>query len=102
MPNQAFDVGLVLPAAGGVFGGLARAGAGSAIGETTTLYRAVGEAEFEQIMRTGTFEAGPNSLGGKWFAESAEHAATWGQKMEGEGAFRIVDAQIQKFKQTSL
>jgi RHS repeat-associated protein len=30
---------------------------------TTTLDRAVGQAEYEQIMKTGTFEAGANSLG---------------------------------------
>lgn len=62
--------------------------------ETTTLYRAVGHEEFEQIMRTKTFEAGTNSLGGKWLAESAEHAEQWGQKLEGEGGFRIVDTKI--------
>ena len=92
MPNQAFDVGLFL--AGGGLGNLNGAGAGAAVEGTTTLYRAVGEAEFEQIMRTGTFQAGPNSLAGKWFAESVEHAAQWGQLMEGKGAFKIVDAQI--------
>jgi hypothetical protein len=61
---------------------------------TTTLYRAVGNAEFDQIMETGTFQAGPNSLGGKWFAESAEHAEQWGDILEGKGAFKIVDARI--------
>jgi RHS repeat-associated protein len=89
MPNQAFDVGLFLP--GGGVGRLSSAGAAEG---TTTLYRAVGDAEFEQIMRTGTFEAGPNSLAGKWFAESAEHAAQWGQILEGKGAFKVVDAKI--------
>jgi hypothetical protein len=92
LPNQAFDVGLTVTA-GGV-GRLCRAGVGATVEGTTTLYRAVGEAEFEQIMRTATFEAGPNSLGGKWFAESAEHAAQWGTKLEGKGAFEVVDAQI--------
>ncbi len=68
--------------------------AGSLAEESTTLYRAVSHAEFEQMMRTGTFEAGPNSLGGKFFAETAEHAAQWGQILEGKGGFRIVDAKI--------
>lgn len=45
-------------------------------------------------MKTGTFQAGPNSLGGKFFAESAEHAAQWGQRLEGTSGFRIVDAKI--------
>jgi len=61
---------------------------------TTTLYRAVSNAEFEQIMETGTFEAGANSLGGKWFAETAEHANQWGEILEGKGAFKVVDAKI--------
>jgi len=68
--------------------------AGSAAEETTTLFRAVNNAEFEQIMTTGTFEAGPNSLGGKWFWESAEHAEQFGQWAEGRGAFKVVDAKI--------
>jgi len=42
--------------------------------ETTTLYRAVNQTELNQIQRTRTFEAGPNSLGGKWFAETSDHA----------------------------
>lgn len=92
MPNQAFDVGLFV--AGGGFGRLNRAGAGSAVEGTTTLYRAVSEAEFEQVMRTGTFQAGPNSLGGKWFWESAESAQKFGQWAEGRGAFKVVDARI--------
>jgi RHS repeat-associated protein len=60
----------------------------------TTLYRAVSHAEFEQVMKDGVFKAGPNSLGGKFFAESAEHAAQWGQRLEGTSGFRIVDAKI--------
>ena len=58
--------------------GTARAAGSVADDGTTTLYRAVSNAEFEQIMRTGTFEAGPNSVVGKYFAETAEHAEQWG------------------------
>jgi hypothetical protein len=43
--------------------------------EIVTLYRAVSEGEFQQLMRTGKFEAVPSSLEGKFFAESAEDAA---------------------------
>ncbi len=92
MPTQAFEVGFFI--AGGRLGRLNRAGAGSATEGTTTLYRSVGNAEFEQIIRTGTFEAGPNSLGGKWFAETIGDAAEWGQRLEGKNGFRIVDARI--------
>jgi RHS repeat-associated protein len=65
---------------------------------TTTLFRAVSHAEFEQIMKTGTFQAGRNSVGGKYFAESVEDAARWGEKLEGKGNFRIIDAQIPTVK----
>ena len=47
-------------------------------------------------MATKTFQAGPNSLGGKFFAESAEHATQWGTKMEGAGNFRVIEAQFPK------
>jgi len=77
--------------------GLAAPGIGGQAAEegTTTLYRAVSNPEFDQIMETGTFEAGPNSMAfGKHFAETAEDAAQWGLKLEGKGAFRVVDVQI--------
>jgi hypothetical protein len=61
---------------------------------TTTLFRAVSEAEFKQLMTTGKFAAGPNSLGGKFFAETAEHAAKWGEAMMGKGGFRIIQADL--------
>ena len=64
--------------------------------KTTSLFRAVGPAEFEQLMATKTFQAGSNSLGGKFFAETAEHAAQWGTKMEGAGNFRIIEAKFPK------
>ncbi|MDQ1637725.1 MAG: hypothetical protein QOF62_1064 [Pyrinomonadaceae bacterium] len=68
-------------------------GAGAEEG-TTTLYRAVSNAEFEQVMRTGTFEGGPMMSLGKHFAETAEDAAQWGLKLEGKGGFKVVDVRI--------
>jgi len=62
--------------------------------QTTILYRAVSHAEFEQIRRTGALEIGPNGLGGKFFAETVEHAERWGELLEGEGGFRVVSIQI--------
>jgi hypothetical protein len=59
---------------------------------STTLYRAVSMAEFEQLMATGTFRASANSLEGKFFAESAEHAARWGELLNGAGNYRIIEA----------
>lgn len=51
----------------------------------TTLFRAVSPAEFRQVMRTGAFEAGANSLGGKWLAESRGDAVKWGETMSRGG-----------------
>ena len=59
--------------------------------ETVTLYRAVSEGELQQLMRTGKFEAVPSSLEGKFFAESAEDAAQWGEVLDGSGHYRIVE-----------
>ena len=62
--------------------------------ETITLYRAVSEVEFQQLMRTGNFEAVPSSLEGKFFAESAEDAAQWGELLEGPGHYCIVEVEL--------
>lgn len=63
-------------------------------GGVTKLFRAVSEGEFKQLMSTGKFAAGPNSLGGKFFAETAEHAGKWGEAMMGKGNFRIIEAEL--------
>jgi hypothetical protein len=62
----------------------------------TTLYRAVGEAEALSVRATGRFLAGPNSLGGKWFAETLEHAKQWGDLLNGKGASRILEVKLPK------
>lgn len=74
--------------AGGGFGG-----GGSA---TTTLYRAVGAAEAASIRETGRFSVGPNSLYGKWMAESAAHAREWGDKMYGPGTTTLMEVRLPK------
>ncbi len=94
---------------GGLAGGLAEGAGGiwasirsllSGLGgrgaatEVTVLYRAVGQAEFEQLMKTGAFQAGTNSLGGKFFAESLDDAIKWGELLEGKGAFKVIEARI--------
>jgi hypothetical protein len=62
--------------------------------EIVTLYRAVSEGEFHQLMRTGKFEAVPSSLEGKFFAESAEDAAQWGERLKGASHDRIVQVAL--------
>lgn len=70
--------------------------------ETTTLYRAVTQGELKQIQRTGTFEAGPNSLGGKWFAETRDHARQWGDVMNGKGNSTVLDVQLPRTQADQL
>ena len=61
----------------------------------TTLFRAVSKAEYKQILKTSKFEVGPNSYeGGKFFAESLNHANQWGQKFYGSGNFYAVEARV--------
>ena len=54
------------------------------------------EAEYEQILKTGKFEAGPNSLEGKFFDETAEDATKWGDALEGAGNYRVLEAKVPK------
>ena len=61
---------------------------------TVVLYRAVSEAEALSIGATGTFSAGPSSLGGKWFAESVAHARQWGDVLNGPGLSRILEVTL--------
>jgi len=60
----------------------------------TRVYRAVSEAEYQQILRTGRFEVGPNSMEGKWFADSLDGAAAHGRALEGSGSFRLIEADV--------
>ena len=57
----------------------------------TTLYRAVARAEAEELALTGTFRGGGLAqMTGKFFAESAEHAAEWGRRFYKDDKFYIV------------
>lgn len=58
------------------------------------LYRAVSLLEFERVMRTGRFTPAPGSLAGKFFAERPEHAAAWGDRLEGPGNYRILEVEV--------
>jgi hypothetical protein len=81
-------------AAGGELAATAIGAAGVAVVAargTTSLFRAVSEAERADILATGVLRAGRNSFeSGKWFAESAKDAASWGTKMDGPGNFSII------------
>jgi hypothetical protein len=51
---------------------------GAVAESTTTLYRAVSKGELFDVAENG-FRLGPNSMGNKWFAESAADASAWGK-----------------------
>lgn len=60
----------------------------------TRAYRAVSQAEFDSMIRTGKFTQGPNSLEGKWFAESYDNARLHGNALEGAGNYKIIQADL--------
>jgi hypothetical protein len=62
----------------------------------------VSQEEAEQVLRTGAFEASENSLGGKFFAESAEDAAQWGDRLQGPGNYQILRVELPKDAADSL
>jgi hypothetical protein len=53
------------------------------------LFRAVSADELTDLRDEGRFRDGPNSLGGKWFAESVEDARRWGELL-GDDPFHLV------------
>ncbi len=60
--------------------------AAKGVDDGVDLYRHVSPGELADIGQHG-FRPGPNSLGGKWFAESGEHASEWGRVLNnGEGS----------------
>ena len=58
------------------------------------VYRAVSEAEYLDILRTKRFRQGPNSLEGKWFADSIEGARLHGDALQGRGKYRLIEADL--------
>jgi hypothetical protein len=64
--------------------------------ETVTLFRAVSREEAAQAVAEGLFKAGENSLGGKFFAETAEDAAKWGDLLQGLGNYEVLRVDLPK------
>lgn len=48
------------------------------------------------VLTEQAFKPGENSLSGKWFAESVDDAAKWGELMEGPGNYEVIQAQLPK------
>jgi len=66
--------------------------------EVTTLHRAVGPDELADIKATGTVRpgGGGNHMEGKWFAESADDADTWGAMLHPDGDHSLIEADFPK------
>jgi hypothetical protein len=66
----------------------------------TRVYRAVSEAEYRDILASGRLRQGPNSLEGKWFANSLEGAhahatgANGAKPLFPDGKYRLVEVDI--------
>lgn len=58
------------------------------------VYRAVSEAEYQQILTTDTFEVVPQGCEGKHFADTLEGVRRFGEALFGIGGFRIVEAEV--------
>jgi RHS repeat-associated protein len=70
--------------------------------EMATFYRAVSQAERKQIERSGQLEVGPNSLGGKWLAESRDAARQWGDALNGKDNSSIMEVQLPRTQADQL
>lgn len=52
-------------------------------GDSVKLYRNVDATEFDDIAKTGKFQAGEGNMEGKWFATREGHADQWGENLNG-------------------
>ena len=71
------------------------------------VYRAVSEAEYQDVLKSGRFQQGPNSLEGKWFADSLEGAEAHGKALFPEEKYHLIEADVPNdapslFKQPNL
>jgi hypothetical protein len=58
------------------------------------LYPALGSDELADIAAYGGFRPGPNSLLGKWFAETPQAARSWGQLLHPGDVFHVVHLNV--------
>jgi hypothetical protein len=60
----------------------------------TRVFRAVSEDEYQDIISHRQFREGPNSLEGKWFADSLDGAIDHGFALFPNGRFRLIEVDI--------
>jgi hypothetical protein len=61
---------------------------------TTKVYRVVSVPEYQSIIRKGFFSPGPNSLEGKWFADTLEGARLHRGALYGFQSCYILEADV--------
>lgn len=60
----------------------------------TRVYRAVSEAEYQDVLSSGVLRQGPNTMEGKWFADSLEGAKDNGNGLFPDGNFRLIEVDV--------
>lgn len=58
------------------------------------LYRAVSTQELADVVSTGVLRPAPPSNQGKWFAESAQDAETWGRRLHLPAPFHVLEVEV--------
>ena len=57
-------------------------------------FRAVSIEEYDEILATGEFKVGPNSMEGKWFADTLDGAIAHGNALYPDQNFKLVSAEL--------
>jgi hypothetical protein len=58
------------------------------------VYRAVSEAEYQDILKSGALRPGGNSLEGKWFADTVSGVHKHGDALHGAGKYRVIEVDV--------
>lgn len=58
------------------------------------LHRAVSEYEADSVLYTRRFLARYGEMEGKWFADQADDAREWGQRLYRDEPFRVVETHV--------
>ena len=60
----------------------------------TKLYRAMSDAEYGSLTKYGKFKYKLGTMQDKWMATTYDDAITWGDKLMGQGNFRVVEIRV--------
>jgi hypothetical protein len=60
----------------------------------TRVFRAIGEAEYLDVLNSGQFREGPGTLEGKWFADTLDGALAYAARFYSDGRYWILEAEV--------